>query len=110
MAGVSAISFVAFKHPNGYAKLFPFLLVGVSAVFVGAMIWQVSIDALWDRLNPHLATEFTADAVVAKNALSLPYLWSAVAYIGIVAFLWVNLRLPPFLNRMDNEDAHGNGV
>ncbi|MBT8099019.1 MAG: hypothetical protein KJO82_04685 [Gammaproteobacteria bacterium] len=106
LAGVSAISLVAFRYQNGYAKLFPYLIVGVSVLFIGAIIWHVAIETMWDRLRDYLVADFLEQATVAKNQLSLSFAWSAIGYLGILAFLWVNLRLPPFLNRMDNEDAH----
>jgi hypothetical protein len=49
LAGVSGISFIAFKHPNGYARLFPYLTFAVTALFVGATIWHI---ACGDNLGP----------------------------------------------------------
>lgn len=110
LAGVSAISFVAFKHPNGYARLFPYLIGVATALFVGMTVWQVAIEAMWTSLDAHLVSESRNEASSAKEQLSLPYLWAALTYVAVVAFLWVNLKLPPFLQHSDNDmSAHRNG-
>ena len=111
LAGVSAISFVAFKHPRGYAKLFPYMLLGATALFAGVTIWHIAIESMWTSLGGFLASEFQQQASSAKDALSPPYVWAFITYIGVVAFLWVNLKLPPFLQRTDSDSsAPENGV
>ncbi len=101
LAGVSAITFVAFKHPNGYARLFPYLIGLATALFVGITIWQIAVDIVWANMNGLLRPESLAEANSAKNSLSLPYLWIALSYASVAAFLWVNLKLPAFLKQTD---------
>jgi len=101
LAGVSATSVVAFKHPHGYARLFPYLFGIVTALFVGITLWHVAVEMTWRTLDPYLNYELLIKAVAAKEALDLPYQWVVVWYFGIVVFFWVNLRLPPFLQVAD---------
>ena len=110
LAGVSAISFVAFKYPNGYARLFPYLIGVATALFLGVTVWQAAVEASWTSVNVFLASESLSDAQAAKDRLSVPY-WSAVfAYLGVAAFLWGNLRLPAFLEHADDDiEASENG-
>ena len=103
LACVSAISFVAFKHPNGYARLFPYLIGIASALFIGMTVWQVAVEMTWSRLNDFVVSESRSDAKAAKDELGLPYWWVTFAYFGAAAFLWINLRLPPFLQDTDTE-------
>lgn len=101
LAGVSATSVVAFKHPHGYARLFPYLFGIVTALFVGITLWHVAVEMTWRTLDPYLNYELLIKAEAAKEALDLPYQWVVVWYFGIVVFFWVNLRLPPFLQVAD---------
>lgn len=105
LAGVSAISFVAFKHPHGYARLFPFLVGGVTAVFLGIAVWHVAIEAFWSDLSLFVDQARLREAREVKAHFSLPFAWSAIAYVGVSVFLWVNLRLPPFLERTDKRTS-----
>ena len=103
LAGVSAISFVAFKYPNGYARLFPYMMGVATALFLGVTVWQVAVEASWTSVNVFLASESLSDAQTAKDRLSVPYLPTVFAYLGVAAFLWINLRLPAFLAHTDDD-------
>ena len=105
LALVSAISVIAFRHPNGYARLFPYLIVAVSGMFVCVTIWHLAVEMTWDRVAPHIGAETHRAAKDGKNTLAVPYEWLAVAYLAGMAFLWINLKLPPFLK---HTDADGN--
>lgn len=110
LAGVSAISFVAFKYPNGYAKLFPYMIGLATALFVGVTVWQAAIEASWTSVNVFLTSEVQSDARIAKDRLSLPYFSAAFTYLGVAAFLWINLKLPAFLQHTDEDiEASENG-
>ena len=105
MAGISATTFVAFKHPNGYARLFPYLLAAATTVFLGITLWHVAIEVSWRSLDPYLVALSKADAESAIDRLRPPLLWAGFWYLGLVAFLWVNLRLPTFLQVADQRST-----
>ena len=105
LAGVSATSLVAFRHPNGYARLFPFLIVGATALFSGVVIWQLAVEAMWADMNAFLKPDYRQQAVTVKDELSPPFLWIAVSYVAVLVFFWINLKLPPFLTRTDDSGS-----
>ena len=105
LAAVSATSVVAFKHPLGYSRLFPYLLGIVSTVFAGLVVWHIAVEVTWDSLVPFVSTESLDDAQQTKAGLGLSYLWIGLWYLGVVVFLWVNLLLPPFLRTADEHQA-----
>ena len=104
LACVSGVTVVAFKHPNGFARLFPYLFGIATAVFVGITIWHVAVDITWKSLAAYIVQEVLADARSTIGRLSVPYSWVVFWYLGVVAFLWVNLKLPPFLQVADTND------
>lgn len=113
LAGVSATSLVAFKHPFGYARLFPYLLGIATTIFVGVTLWLLGVEMTWRGLEDFLNEASLAEAENEKQRLSVPYLWVVLWYLGSVAFFWVNLRLPSFLQVADeshetaeNENSH----
>ena len=110
LAAVSATSLVAFRHPRGFARLFPFLILGASVLFAGVVVWQIAIEAMWADMLALVGTEFRQQAMATKDKLSLPFVWIAMSYLGVMVFLWVNLKLPPFLSRTDGgASAQDNG-
>lgn len=108
LAGVSGVTFVAFRHSNGFARLFPFLVAVVTTVFVGFNIWHVAIEVAWSGLLGYIKEDTLAEADAAKNALRFSYKWIAFSYVGVIAFLWMMLWLPPFLQVADKEGAPSN--
>jgi len=108
LACVSGVTVVAFKHPNGFARLFPYLLGIATTVFVGITVWHVAVEISWRALVVYIVQETQSDAEVAKGRLSVPYTWVAFWYLGTVTFLWVNLKLPPFLQVTDANDTQHN--
>ncbi len=108
LAGVSGVTIVAFRHTYGFARLFPYMIAVVTTVFVGFNIWHVAIEVAWSGLLDYIQGERLAEANAAKNALRFSYKWIAFWYIGVIAYLWMMLRLPPFLQITDKERAPSN--
>lgn len=105
LAAVSATTVVAFKHPNGFARLFPYLLGAATVLFACTVLWQLAIEITRSRLDQYFAAISIPDAELVKAQLSLPYVWIALWYVVAVAFLWINLKLPAFLRVSDENDA-----
>jgi len=107
LAGVSGVTIVAFKHPGGFARLFPYLLGIATTAFCGITIWHIAVEMSWRSLNMYIDQKALSDAIATNGRLSLPYTWVVFWYLGVVAFLYVNLKLPPFLQVADSNDAQG---
>lgn len=105
LAFVSGVTVVAFRHPNGFAKLFPYLLGVATTVFVAITIWHVAVEITWQSLVVYIVPETVSDAKSTIVRLNVPYTWVVFWYLGVVAFLWVNLKLPPFLQVADTNDT-----
>jgi len=105
LAGVSGVTVVAFKHPGGFARLFPYLLgIATTAVF-GLTIWHIAVEMSWRSVDKYIVQDSLSDAIAAKERLGIPYTWVVFWYLGVVAFLYVNLKLPPFLQVADSNDT-----
>ncbi len=105
LAGISGVTIVAFRHPNGFARLFPYLLAVVTVLFVCVTVWHIAVEVTWTKLLPYTVPETLAEATNTKRQLRLPYAWVALWYLGVVAFLWINLKLPPFLQVADENST-----
>lgn len=105
LASVSGVCFVAFKHPNGFAKLFPYLIAATTSILIGIAIWHVAVEISWMQLAPYIVEGSHVSAEIGKAKLTLPFAWVGFWYVAIVAYLWVNLRLPPFLQVTDQSES-----
>ena len=97
LACISGVTVLAFRHPIGFSKLFPYLLGAATAVFVGASVWHAAIQVSWANLLPYMVPEKVGQAMDTIARLRVPYLWVALSYLGVAVFLWIILKLPPFL-------------
>lgn len=107
LAGVSGITVLAFKHPRGYAKLFPYLLAAGTIVFLGMTVWHVAVEVTWRTADDYITEENLVAAQDRKLTLILPYAWIVFWYFALIGFLWIDLKLPPFLQITD---AQGDNV
>jgi len=97
LASVTGVTVLAFKHPHGFARLFPYLLAVVTVLFLGVTTWHIAIEFAWEKMFEYLVEETLTDAENVIGQLRLPYAWLALWYLGVVLFLWGNLKLPAFL-------------
>ncbi len=102
LACVSGMTVVAFNHPNGFARLFPYLFAAATALLIGVTVWHVAVEVTWTTLRQYLVAETLPEAVSTIGQLHPPFAWVGLWYLGVVAFLWINLKLPPFLQE-ENE-------
>ena len=104
LACVSGVTVVAFKYPNGFARLFPYLLAVTTVLFIGLIVWRIAIEVSWTNLLKYMLKDTLPEAANVNQRLRPPYAWVALWYLGVVAFLWINLKLPPFLHVEDERD------
>lgn len=107
LAFVSGVTVVAFKHPAGYARLFPYLLGVATMSFCGVVIWDIAVEMSWRSLESYIVQDKQNDAAAAIGRRSIPYSWIVLWYLGVAAFLFVNLKLPLFLQTADAADKNG---
>jgi hypothetical protein len=81
------------------------LLAVISTLFIGFNVWHIAIEVTWSGLLDYIAEAAIPEAIATKNKLQYSIIWIAFWYIGVIAFLWVLLKLPPFLQITDMEDA-----
>ena len=105
LAGISGVTVVAFKHPGGFARLFPYLLGIATGAFLGLTIWHIAVEMFWTSLETYVIQEALSDAIAAKERLGVPYTSVLLWYLGVAAFLYGNLKLPAFLQVADSDDT-----
>ena len=104
-ACITGLTVLAFKHPKGFSKLFPYLMGLATAVFVAVTVWHVAIELTWNNLLPHIVPQKVREAKESIGTLRFPYVWVAVSYLSVAAFLLLILKLPPFLQVAERDRA-----
>jgi hypothetical protein len=103
VAGVTGISFIAYKHPAGYQKIDPILRYGSLIVLVCGVIWNAALDVSWIHIHSLLAEGKGTAATVALNELKVPYLWLFIGCIGVNSYSIFLYYLPDILKTKGSE-------
>ncbi|HSS63297.1 MAG TPA: hypothetical protein VLS27_02620 [Gammaproteobacteria bacterium] len=108
-ACITGLTVLAFKHPKGFSRLFPYLMGLATGLFIAVTVWHVAIELTWTNLLPHLVPQKVREARDAVSTLRFPYVWIAISYLSVVAFLWIILKLPPFLQVAEKDRPRTDG-
>ena len=109
LAALSGLTALAFKHPQAYAKLYPYLTSFVSVVFYTLTVWHAGVQLSWTILKSHVETVQHDAARAAIAAVQLPYVGVCIVYAVALLYLWVNLFLPRFIRAAEQHDLRGTG-
>ena len=104
LAAVSGVSFIAYKHPASFALVFPSAVVVISFFSVKLCTYQLgiaissasSISRMAAELPTAPLSSIATDATLLHS--SIKFLGGTIiAYVGIVAYLFLLRRLPKLL-------------
>lgn len=111
IAALTGITALAFKHPEAFGRLYPYLTLSTTIVFMTLTVWQAAVQLTWTVLETYLDPARYGAAQSAKADLQLPYVWVCVGYVGTLVFLWINMRLPRFISTAEERrPRNGNGA
>ena len=107
LAMLSGLTALAFKHPQAYSKLFPYLTSLVSVAFYTLTVWHAGVQITWMILKTYVAAVQHDAARAAIAAVQLPYVGVCIVYSVALLYLWVNLFLPGFIRAAEQHDPRG---
>lgn len=104
LAMVSGLSFIAYKHPAGFGRLFFPIANVITSVAAGLCVWALLNLALAASVISHLATEFPDKpmSTIAQNASTVVDSLKSLAvivivYVIVMAYLFFLRQLPKIL-------------
>ena len=112
LAAISALTFLAYKHPSAYKPVCILVTVIMTCALVGSMLWDMSAGATYVRLLPLVRPDQidAATAVTDKAKILNGFHFFLYAVIGgYLNFLWF---LPQLLHEKkpvqpQNEEKDG---
>ena len=94
---ISAITLVAYKHPQAYDKLYPKLLMLLLLVYACIVSWDIGANHAWSAVEGLFPTDKKEAARAALEATRPPILWTSAIYIAIVTYILFLTTLPLWL-------------
>lgn len=97
LALLSGITWIAYKHPAGYRKIFVsielIVILGASTM----LTWNIALDFAYANLSQFVESGKHDEALAARDNLQVPQLLMWLV-LGICAYLLFLLKLPEILD------------
>jgi hypothetical protein len=103
LAGISAVTYVAYRHPRAYPNICIALTGFMLAILAVLVTWDVAIGRAYIALRPHLSDENLLATAEAMERLHVP-IWPLASSLGIAAYFLVLLFLPNALGHQEPPD------
>ncbi len=98
IAALSGITYVAYKHPAAFNRLFLPILAGSCAFFLGVLLWDGSSDVTLVAVAQFIPqADFAAARAAAGRYHFLDPSYFLVIYFGFVAYMMFLGNLPRLL-------------
>lgn len=104
LAGVSGITFIAYKHHSGYTKIYPIIHYGALLVLIVGTAWNYAVDYTWIELHDFIKTESGSAALQAREELKIHFGWLLSGTLGVVLYAYFLGHLPKILGGDTNNE------
>lgn len=108
VAAIGGLTYVAYKHPDGYSRMYWPLMGAVILSMTGILIWELGISAGLGALLPLLQDGKAEDALRATNAIKILSGWHFAAYFVLIVYLMFLSALPHILGNNKNPNKKNN--
>ncbi|MGA2978045.1 MAG: hypothetical protein ABSD76_00510 [Terriglobales bacterium] len=86
VAGISGVTFMAYKHPRGYAKMHPFLIWGAVLVNLVGNLWNLDLVLSLHRMYPFIPLDKFPAARAFVEEQTIPFFWLLVGCLGVICY------------------------
>lgn len=111
LAAVSAVTFIAYKHPHGYVKLFPHLTIAVVAVLLYIILMALltafsNASAITHLIGkyPESTIEIHAESIKKIELFASYALISIAIGFAVAIYLLILLYLPKYVGSKGGDD------
>ena len=96
VAALSGITYLAYKHPDAYEKMYAVFAVGFMGIWIFLLSWNVAILTANSRVDK--ATRYATEPIVTDAIDTLYFPWWVFA-VGGAAYLYLTFlyKLPSLL-------------
>jgi len=104
VTAISGITFLAYKHQNGYRKIHQFIGPIATTGFMLASIWNYAVSTTAIELNQFIAADQSLNALNSKRELEFPLMWVFIATASLYLYSLFLLYLQQILDINDHKE------
>jgi hypothetical protein len=97
LMAISGISFLAYKHPKGYNKLYPFILGFLFATLAVMLSWDFAIQTATVKLTPFISPDKVDQAIKSSYSLLIASGSLSAFCTGLMLYMSFLLFLPDII-------------
>lgn len=100
VAAISGLSFIAYRHPEAYSRMFASLIYSLTILMGGWCVWCVAVSVTYSHMLPFVGEiQKASDAIEVLQpsvVVVLPTFIAAFAYLCFLRFLpnLINSKTP----------------
>ena len=103
LAALSAITFLAYKHPTAYKKISSYFQAAVTIVYLSVMSWDAALTLSLSTLRPFLIVDKTKEAETAIAGMQTPFLATIGLFLVAILYLFALDFLPYLLKEEEKK-------
>ena len=93
LAALSGLTFLAYRHPEAYEKIYVPFVLAYGVIFIGTVGWNFGVLKTTYAVLDEIGYNFLDDAEKAKERLLLPE-WLWLVLIGLYLYMTFLATLP----------------
>lgn len=97
MSAIAGLTFIAYKHPKGYDRMFNYLYGFAFLIYAVAASWNFSSILFWSKIKYELTDEQIKIIEPIFDSYQMPSLKFNLIYFGVLAYLIFLNQLPRLL-------------
>lgn len=97
---LTGLTYIAYKHPAGYRRIYWFAGFSAGAVGIMSFVWTIARDVTFNAILPFLRPDKIEAAKAAVQSIQMP-LWAAGLLLAVATYLLILAFLPNILGMPD---------
>lgn len=102
LMAISGLTFIAYKHPDAYSKMYKYLFAFHIVVFMSINAWNLGVTITATKLNSLIPADKSAIALKISDGLQTSLPWTFILNFAIMGYLLFLSLLPLLIKKKDN--------
>lgn len=107
LAAITGITIVAYKHPQGYGRLYPFIAGLLLLIMISMVSWEIGNNNIYSKLYSLIPAGKRQEADAMLESAKIPN-WYSIPMITALFFYFALLQFLPYIIKKEPENRERN--
>lgn len=105
VASISAVTFIAYKHPEGYRRIYFGIMVLAALIFFSALSFDLGLRTAYEAVSEAKPFDGRASILEAITTNIIVGPWGLIVFFGVTTYLWLLVLLPDILGHKHKQEG-----